>query len=111
MERQFLWVGSVSRTGSTVTVHRLFPGSVGELTNKMALCPWGGVRSPEHQAELEANFDKIMFANREEDYSVTGESWAGLAALPPGTTLPVGRLEIGVQNFHHNMHRLVGRAL
>jgi nitrite reductase/ring-hydroxylating ferredoxin subunit len=103
-----LSVGSVSRTGSTVTMHRLFPGSVGEVTNKVAFCPWGGVRSAEHQAELEGNFEKVMFANREEDYSVTGESWSGFASLPPGTRLPVGRLEIGVQNFHKNMHRLMG---
>jgi nitrite reductase/ring-hydroxylating ferredoxin subunit len=104
-----LSVGSVSRTGWTVTVHRLFPKSVGEMVNRMAFCAFGGVRSPEHQAELERNFEKIQYANREEDYSATGESWGALNALPKGTQLPVGRLEIGVQNFHRNVRRMLER--
>ncbi len=103
-----LSVGSVNKTGSSVTIHRLYPNGVGALTNKFMLCPFGGVRGPEHQKELEAIFEKIMFANREEDYSVTGESWSGLASLPKGATMPIGKLEIGVQNFHKNMHRIMG---
>ena len=42
-----------------------------------------------------------------EDYSVAAESHAGLAALPDGTKLPVGRREIGVWNFHRNIARLL----
>ena len=38
-----------------------------------------------------------------EDYSVAGESHGGLPALPQGMTLPIGRQEIGVQNFHRNV--------
>jgi nitrite reductase/ring-hydroxylating ferredoxin subunit len=103
-----LSVGSVSQTGWTVNVHRIYPQGVGGLVNKMAYCAFGGVRSPEHAAELAANFEKIQYANRNEDYSVTGESWGGFGALPPGTRFPVGRLEIGVQNFHENVRRMLG---
>jgi nitrite reductase/ring-hydroxylating ferredoxin subunit len=102
-----LSVGSVTRSGSTVTVHRLFPKGAGALTTKITLCAMQGVRSPEHRAEIESSFEKIMFATREEDYSVTGESYRGLAALPAGTELVVGQQEIGVQNFHANVRRLL----
>ena len=44
----------------------------------------------------------------DEDYSVAAEAHAGLASLPEGTRLPVGRQEIGVWNFHHNVARLLG---
>lgn len=104
-----LSVGSVSPSGSTITIHRLYPRSVGELTTKIALCAMHGVKSPEHLAEIEASFEKIMYATREEDYSVTGESYPGLSALPAKTKLVVGRHEIGVQNFHENAGRIAGR--
>jgi nitrite reductase/ring-hydroxylating ferredoxin subunit len=104
-----LSVGSVSKTGWTVTVHRLFPKSVGEMVNRMVFCAFGGVRSDDHAAELARNFEKIQYANREEDYSATGESWGALSALPAGTKLPVGRLEIGVQNFHQSVRRMLDR--
>ena len=101
-----LTLGSVSRSGSLVTMHRLFPKSVGELTTKIALYAPHGLRSAEHEAEIEANFKSIMGAVKDEDYSVTGESYAALKALPAGTRFPVGRQEIGTQNFHRNVERL-----
>jgi nitrite reductase/ring-hydroxylating ferredoxin subunit len=104
-----LSVGSVSPSGSTITVHRMFPKSVSELTTKIALCAMQGVRSPEHLAEIEASFVKIMHATREEDYSVTGESYPALSALPANTRFPVGRQEIGVQNFHRNVQTRLGQ--
>jgi len=87
----------------------MFPKSVSELTTKIALCAIKGVRSPEHLAEIEASFAKIMHATREEDYSVTGESYLALSALPANTRFPVGRQEIGVQNFHRNVQTQLGQ--
>jgi hypothetical protein len=81
---------------------------VGELTTRLTMYAPHGVKSPEHRAEIEASYASIMRAVREEDYSVTGESYLALSALPPGTKFPVGRQEIGVQNFHRNVERLVG---
>jgi phenylpropionate dioxygenase-like ring-hydroxylating dioxygenase large terminal subunit len=100
-----LTLGSVSPSGSLVTMHRLFPSSVGELTTRIALYAPHGVKSPEHRTEIEASFQSIMRAVRDEDYSVTGEAFEGLAALPAGTKFPVGRQEIGTQNFHRNVER------
>jgi phenylpropionate dioxygenase-like ring-hydroxylating dioxygenase large terminal subunit len=103
-----LSVGSVTPSGSTVTVHRMFPKSVNTLTTKITLCAMHGVTSPEHLAEIESSFVKIMHATREEDYSVTGESCLSLSSLPPGTKFPIGRQEIGVQNFHRNVYEYLG---
>ena len=101
-------VGSVTRSGSLVSIHRLFPHSVGELTTKLTMYAPHGVKSPEQRAEIQASYESIMRAVREEDYSVTGESYLALSALPAGTKFPVGRQEIGVQNFHRNVELLVG---
>jgi hypothetical protein len=100
-----LTLGSVSRSGSLVTMHRLFPRSVGELTTKISLYAPHGVKSPEHRAEIEASFNSIMGAVRDEDYSVTGEAYESLSALPAGSKFPVGRQEIGTQNFHRNVEK------
>jgi phenylpropionate dioxygenase-like ring-hydroxylating dioxygenase large terminal subunit len=100
-----LTLGSVSRSGSLVTMHRLFPSSVGELTTKISLYAPHGVKSPEHRAEIEASFKSIMRAVRDEDYSVTGEAYEGLFALPAGSKFPIGRQEIGTQNFHRNVEK------
>jgi phenylpropionate dioxygenase-like ring-hydroxylating dioxygenase large terminal subunit len=104
-------VGSVSANGSSFTTHRLFPTSVGEMYASVRMYALTGVKSPEHRAEMEANFDKIKSAARDEDYSVTGESWKGLAALPPGSEFVLGRHEIGVQMFHRNIDRAMGRGV
>jgi nitrite reductase/ring-hydroxylating ferredoxin subunit len=101
-------VGSVSQTGVTMTIHNIFPHSVGEFTSRMAVWAVGGVRSPEHRADIESNYEKIRSAVLNEDYSVTSEAWPGLSSLPPGTKLPVGPNEIGLQNFHRNVHELMG---
>jgi hypothetical protein len=39
---------------------------------------------------------------------VTGESCLSLSSLPPGTKFPIGRQEIGVQNFHRNVYEYLG---
>jgi hypothetical protein len=99
-------VGSTSPSGSTVNMHKIFPTAVGHFISKLSYIALGGVRSPEHRLEIDAAYGKARQALVNEDYSVVGESYTGFAALPPGTALPVGRQEIGVQNFHRNVFRL-----
>jgi phenylpropionate dioxygenase-like ring-hydroxylating dioxygenase large terminal subunit len=101
-------VGSVSANGSSFTTHRLFPASVGEMFSNVRMYATNGVQSPEHRAEIEANFEKIKGAAQDEDYSVTGESWQALSEMPAGSQFVLGRHEIGVQNFHRNIERAVG---
>ena len=103
-----LSVGSTSPNGCVVNIHRIFPQSVGHFVSKMAYCAIGGVESPEYRAEIDRAYETARAALLNEDYSVAGESHPGLPALPPGTKLPVGRQEIGVQNFHRNVHELMG---
>lgn len=100
-----LTLGSVSRNGSLITIHRLFPKSVKDLTTKITLLAPNGVQSAEQRAEIDANFKSIMAAVIDEDYSVTGESYMALSNLPAGTKFPVGRQEIGTQNFHRNVEK------
>jgi hypothetical protein len=102
-----LAVGSTTPSGSTITMHNLFPNSVNEFTSKMSFCAMNGVRSEEHRAEIASSYEKTKVAVAMEDYAVTAEAHRALAALPAGTKFPVGRLEIGVDNFHRNVHELV----
>ncbi len=99
-------VGSTSATGSTVNIHRIFPQSADHFVSKLSYCAMGGVRSAEHWAEVDRAYATSKAALVNEDYSVASEGHPGLPALPPGTKLPVGRQEIGVQNFHRNVVRL-----
>jgi phenylpropionate dioxygenase-like ring-hydroxylating dioxygenase large terminal subunit len=101
-------LGSVSRSGSLVSIHRIFPQAVDQLSMKVTMYAPHGLKSPEHRAEIETSFRSIMAAVRDEDYSVTGEAQGGLASLPPGTRFPVGRQEIGTQNFHRNVISSMG---
>ncbi len=101
-------VGSTSPKGSTVNIHRIFPQSADYFVSKMRFCTMGGVQSPEHQAEIDASYKVARTALVEDDYSVAGESHAGLQAMAPGTKMPIGRKEIGVQNFHRNVRDAVG---
>jgi phenylpropionate dioxygenase-like ring-hydroxylating dioxygenase large terminal subunit len=96
-------LGSVSRSGSLISIHRIFPQSAGELINQVTMYAPHGLKSPDHKAEIERSFDAIMGAVRDEDYSVTGEAYYGIFALPEGTQFPVGRQEVGTQNFHRNV--------
>jgi nitrite reductase/ring-hydroxylating ferredoxin subunit len=100
-------VGSTSPTGSTVNMHNIFPASVGHFASRLTYIAPGGVRSPEHREEVDIAYGKARQALVNEDYSVVSESYSGFEALPPATKLPVGRQEIGVQNFHGNVARLL----
>jgi carnitine monooxygenase subunit len=103
-------VGSVSATGSSFTTHRLFPTGVGAMYANVRMYALAGVRSAEHRSQMCANFEKIKAAAQDEDYAVTGESWAALNELPAGSQFVLGRHEIGVQMFHRNIDRAMGRA-
>jgi phenylpropionate dioxygenase-like ring-hydroxylating dioxygenase large terminal subunit len=101
-------VGSASPNGSLISIHRLFPKSVGELSTTVTVYAPYGVQSDDHMAEIDRAFDGIKRAVLDEDYSVTGESYAGFKALPKGTKFPIGRQEIGTQNFHRNVRHYAG---
>lgn len=101
-------VGSTSKTGLAVNVHQILPSAVGHFASRLSYCAVGGVQSAEHRAEIDAAYATTRQALVNEDYSVVGESFPGFSALPAGTKLPTGRQEIGVQNFHANVERLLG---
>jgi nitrite reductase/ring-hydroxylating ferredoxin subunit len=102
-------VGSTSRSGLTVNIHRIFPSSADHFTSSLSYCAIGGISSPEHREEIDRAYQVSRAALVNEDYSVAAESHVGLAALPAGTKLPVGRREIGVWNFHRNVARLLAQ--
>ena len=77
------------------------------FTSSLSYCAVGGVSSPEHRAEIDRAYLVARAALVDEDYAVAAESHPGIAALPDGTKLPVGRREIGVWNFHRNIARLL----
>lgn len=103
-------VGSTSPTGLTVSIHQIFPQSVDHFVSRLSYCVIGGVKSEEQRAEIERAYSISRSALVNEDYSVAAEAHAGLAALPPESTLPIGQQEIGVQNFHRNIRQMVGAA-
>ena len=98
-----LSVGSTSSTGSTMNMHRIFPQAVDRFVSKLGYYAMGGVRSPVHRTEIDQAYATSRAALVNEDYSVAAESLAGLRALPADAKLPIGRQEIGVQNFHRNI--------
>ncbi|MEO6717612.1 MAG: aromatic ring-hydroxylating dioxygenase subunit alpha [Novosphingobium sp.] len=101
-------VGTTGKTGLTVNIHQIFPQRVDHFTSRLSFCAVGGVQSADHRAEIDRAYQTARAALVNEDYSVTGESHVGLPALPADLTLPIGRQEIGVQNFHRNVRRLAG---
>lgn len=103
-------VGSTSPTGSTMSIHQIFPQSVEHFVSKLSYCAIGGVASPANRSEIDRAYSVSRAALVNEDYSVAAEAHAGIAALPPESKLPVGRQEIGVQNFHRNVERMLGTA-
>lgn len=100
-------VGSTSPTGSTVNIHRIFPQSVDHFVSHMTFCAMNGIKSPEHSVEIENSYKTARAALVNEDYSVAAESHRGIPWLPSETEFPVGRQEIGVQNFHKNIRELI----
>lgn len=100
-------VGSTSASGAVVNVHQILPSAVDHFASRLSYCALGGIRSPEHRAEVDRAYQTTRQALVNEDYNVVGESYWGFAALPPGAKMPTGRQEIGVQNFHRNVLSLL----
>lgn len=98
-------VGTTGKSGLTVNIHQIFPQRPDHFTSRLSFCAVGGVSSEEHRADIDRAYQTARAALVNEDYSVTGESHVGLAALPKGMTLPIGLQEVGVQNFHNNVRR------
>lgn len=100
-------VGSASHNGSLISFQRVFPKSVGDLRTKVTICAPHYDETPEQWAEIERNAEALKIGVRDEDYSVSTEAFRGISALPPDTRFPIGRQEIGVQNFHRNIKQLL----
>jgi hypothetical protein len=101
-------IGSVTPKVSLVLFHRIFPKSVGTMVTKASCYIPHGVESAEQLEHIKKGWVSTTAVVRDEDYSVTAESWSALSALPPGTKFAIGRQELGVQNFHRNVRRFAG---
>jgi len=107
-----LFCGSVSPGKSYLTVFRHFPGEeVGSTVTHKAIYAFGGVKSPEHRAEVEAAFDATAHVVKSEDYVTAAEGWKNMCALPPGSTVVYGRQEMALQNVHRALADGCGMAL
>jgi hypothetical protein len=91
--------------GAYFSINQIYPRGVGRMKTRYGVYAPYGVQSPEHQADLKRAFDAGVLVLGEEDYSVAGESFPTFDTLPAGKTFPIGRNEIGVQNFHHHVRR------
>jgi nitrite reductase/ring-hydroxylating ferredoxin subunit len=103
-----IYSGSLRPDQAYVTRFQLYPRGVGETLTKMAIYAPHGIASDADRADIEAAFDGIVGLVRDEDYSVTGESWRNLQHLPAGSTLAYGRQELAVQNVHRGIARTLG---
>ena len=95
--------GATSKQGAVINIHRIFPESANFFMSRMAYCAAGGITSEDERAEIDQAYAIARKAIVDDDYAVTGEGHAGLCQLPEGTRLPIGRQEVGVQNFHRNV--------
>jgi nitrite reductase/ring-hydroxylating ferredoxin subunit len=95
-----VFVGSLRPELSYVTRFSLYPRGVGELVTRMAIYSPDGDLSESVRAEIMGAFSSIVSLVQHEDYSVTGESWTNLLALPKGSNVVYGRQELAVQHAH-----------
>jgi nitrite reductase/ring-hydroxylating ferredoxin subunit len=103
-----IYLGSLRPDQSYVTCFRLYPHGVGETLTKMTIYAPQGVDTAEPRAEIEQTFDEIVRLVRDEDYSVTGESWRNLLHMPAGSTVVYGRQELAVQHLHRWIAETMG---
>lgn len=107
-----LFAGAVSPGKSYLTVFRHYPGQTpGETRTHKAIYAFGGVRSDEHRAEVEAAFDATAHVVRTEDYVTAAEGWRNLTYLPEGATVVYGRQEIALQYQHRALAEAIGMPL
>ena len=104
-----LFAGSITPGKMYLTTFRHFPGETpGETVTHKTVYAYGGVRSPEHRAEVEAAYDGVAHVVRTEDYVVAAEGWRNLTMLPEGATVVYGRQEVALQNTHRAINRALG---
>ncbi|MDX2237215.1 MAG: aromatic ring-hydroxylating dioxygenase subunit alpha [Hyphomonadaceae bacterium] len=104
-----LFAGSITPGKMYLTTFRHFPGETpGETITHKTVYAYGGVRSPEHRAEVEAAYDGVAHVVRTEDYVVAAEGWRNLTLLDPDDTVVYGRQEIALQNTHRAIARAIG---
>ncbi len=104
-----LFAGSITPGKMYLTTFRHFPGDApGETVTHKTVYAYGGVRSPEHRAEVEAAYDGVAHVVRTEDYVVAAEGWRNLTLLDPHDTVVYGRQEIALQNTHRAIARAIG---
>jgi len=96
-----IYLGSLRPDQAYVTCFQLYPRGVGDTVTKMAIYAPQGVDTPDARAEIVSTFDEIVRLVRDEDYSVTGESWRNFLHMPPGSRVVYGRQELALQNVHH----------
>jgi phenylpropionate dioxygenase-like ring-hydroxylating dioxygenase large terminal subunit len=107
-----LFAGSVSPGKTYLTIFRHYPGeAVGETRTCKTIYAFGGVKSDEHRAEVEAAFDATAQVVRTEDYVTAAEGWKNLTALPPEATVVYGRQEIALQYQHRAIAEAIGLPL
>lgn len=105
-----VYLGSLRPDQSFVTLFRLYPRGVGETVTRMTTYAPAQLSSPEYRAEVEKGARAMTSLVRDEDYSVTGESWQYLKALPAGTRVVYGRQELAVQHLHRWIAKTLGAA-
>jgi phenylpropionate dioxygenase-like ring-hydroxylating dioxygenase large terminal subunit len=95
-----VYSGSLRPDQAFITCFQLYPTAVGETVTRMAIYAPSGMDGAQDRVEIEQAFDGITSLVRDEDYSVTGESWGNLRHLPAGSRLLYGRQELAVQHLH-----------
>ncbi|MBI1186020.1 MAG: Rieske 2Fe-2S domain-containing protein [Alphaproteobacteria bacterium] len=104
-----LFAGSITPGKMYLTTFRHFPGETpGETVTHKTVYAYGGVRSSEHRAEVEAAYDGVAHVVASEDYVVAAEGWRNLTLLPPDATVVYGRQEVALQNTHRAIARALG---
>ena len=102
------YVGSLRPEQAYVTTFRLYPRGIGETLTRMTIYAPRGISTPEYRAEVEVAFQGMAQLVRDEDYSVTGESWRNLKFMPADSRMAYGRQELAVQHFHQWIARSLG---
>jgi phenylpropionate dioxygenase-like ring-hydroxylating dioxygenase large terminal subunit len=107
-----LFAGSTSPGKTYLTIFRHHPGETsGETKTYKTIYAFGGVKTDEYRAEVEAAFDATAHVVTTEDYVTAAEGWKNLCALPKGSTVVYGRQEIALQFQHRAIADACGMPL
>lgn len=103
-----IYLGSLNPEQAYVTTFSLYPRGVGETVTRMTTYAPHEVNSPEYRTEVESAFHAMANLVRDEDYSVTGESWRNFNFMPKGSRVVYGRQELAVQHTHQWIAKSMG---